>query len=52
MAGLFSHRLHFLIGKGGVGKTSVVTALALATSWLGKRTLLIELAENTWAAHN
>lgn len=47
MAGLFSHRLHFLMGKGGAGKTSVVTALALATSRQDKKTLLIELGHAT-----
>jgi anion-transporting ArsA/GET3 family ATPase len=47
---LFSKRVLFLVGKGGVGKTTLATALALAASRQGKKTLLIELESNTRAA--
>lgn len=47
---LFQKRLLFLVGKGGVGKTTIATALALAVSRQGKKTLLIELDDNTRAA--
>lgn len=43
-------RLLFLVGKGGVGKTTIAAALALALARQGKKTLLIELEENTRAA--
>ena len=36
-------RLHVVTGKGGVGKTTVAAALALALTHGGKRVLLIEL---------
>ena len=36
-------RLHVVTGKGGVGKTTVASALALALSRLGKRVLLVEV---------
>jgi anion-transporting ArsA/GET3 family ATPase len=47
---LFTKRVLFLVGKGGVGKTTLATALALAASRQGKKTLLIELENNTRAA--
>jgi anion-transporting ArsA/GET3 family ATPase len=50
MAALFSPQLHFFIGKGGVGKTTLATAFALAAARLGKTTLLIEFDGNTRAA--
>ena len=44
MAGsLFERRLHFVVGKGGVGKTTVAAALALAFARRGKRTLAVEM---------
>ncbi len=40
---LLDRRLLFVTGKGGVGKTSISAALALAASRLGKRTLVCEV---------
>lgn len=40
---LFQHRLLFVTGKGGVGKTTVTTALGLAASQAGLRTIICEL---------
>jgi anion-transporting ArsA/GET3 family ATPase len=39
---LFSHKLLFVTGKGGVGKTTVAAAIALLASEQGKRTLVCE----------
>lgn len=36
-------RLHFVVGKGGVGKTTVAAGLALLLARQGKRTLAIEM---------
>lgn len=43
MTDLLSHRLLFVTGKGGVGKTTVACALALLASQQGKRTLVCEV---------
>ncbi|MGH7860503.1 MAG: ArsA family ATPase, partial [Candidatus Binatia bacterium] len=44
---LFDRRLLVVVGKGGVGKTSVSAAIGLAAAERGKRVLLVELeAEN------
>ena len=40
---LLSRRLLFVVGKGGVGRTTVSLSLALAAAREGKRVLLIEL---------
>jgi anion-transporting ArsA/GET3 family ATPase len=40
---LLDHQLLFVTGKGGVGKTTIASALAILGSSLGKRTLLAEL---------
>jgi anion-transporting ArsA/GET3 family ATPase len=41
--GLLDRRLHFVVGKGGVGKTTVAAALASCTARLGRRTLAMEM---------
>ena len=40
---LLERRLLFVVGKGGVGKTTVATAVACAAAARGKRTLVVEL---------
>lgn len=40
---LFEHRLLFVTGKGGVGKTTVAAALGLAAARSGLRTIVCEL---------
>ena len=42
-ASLLDRRLHFVVGKGGVGKTTVSGALALSLARRGKRTLAVEM---------
>jgi anion-transporting ArsA/GET3 family ATPase len=39
----FDRRLHFVVGKGGVGKTTVAAALALLLARRGRRTLAVEM---------
>ena len=36
-------RLHFIVGKGGVGKSTLTAAMAIASAESGKRTLAVEL---------
>jgi energy-coupling factor transporter ATP-binding protein EcfA2 len=43
MVSLFDRRLLFLVGKGGVGKSTIATALALAAARRKKRVLLVGL---------
>lgn len=43
---LFSSRLLFVMGKGGVGKTTTSIALALAAARAGKRILLAEVGDS------
>lgn len=42
-ADLLDHKLLFVSGKGGVGKSTVAAALALLASQRGKRTLIVEI---------
>ncbi|NLT05214.1 MAG: ArsA family ATPase [Solirubrobacterales bacterium] len=44
MGALLDRRLIFVTGKGGVGKTTVAAALALAAHRAGRRTLVCEVA--------
>ncbi len=46
MAGLFDRRLIFVMGKGGVGKTTISAALAIAAERMGKRVLLAEIGDS------
>jgi anion-transporting ArsA/GET3 family ATPase len=43
MTALFEHRLLFVTGKGGTGKTTVASALALFASTRGQRVLICEV---------
>ncbi len=43
---LFSRRLIFVMGKGGVGKTTISVLLGLAAGRMGKKTLLVELGDS------
>jgi anion-transporting ArsA/GET3 family ATPase len=42
-ASVLERRLHFVVGKGGVGKTTVSAALALMLARRGRRTLAVEM---------
>jgi anion-transporting ArsA/GET3 family ATPase len=50
LAALAQKRLLFFAGKGGVGKTTVTTAVAFTLAQQGKKTLLIEFDDNSRAA--
>ena len=41
---LAQRRLRFVLGKGGVGKSTVAAALALSTARAGGRALVVEVA--------
>jgi anion-transporting ArsA/GET3 family ATPase len=43
MTSPFARRLHFVAGKGGVGKTTVAAALSRMLAESGRRTLAIEM---------
>ena len=45
MEDLLGKRLVFVMGKGGVGKTTVSAALGLVASRAGKRTIVVEVAQ-------
>lgn len=44
VAGLLKKRLVFVMGKGGVGKSTVATALGMVAARRGRRTIVAELA--------
>jgi anion-transporting ArsA/GET3 family ATPase len=50
LAALAHKRLLFFAGKGGVGKTTIAATVALTLARHGKKTLLIELDDNSRAA--
>ncbi len=43
---IFQKRLLFVIGKGGVGKTTISVAIALAAERVNKKVLLVELGDS------
>jgi anion-transporting ArsA/GET3 family ATPase len=45
MSGVLEHRLVYVTGKGGVGKTTVAAAMGLAGARAGRRTVVCEVAE-------
>ena len=47
MPGLLDRRLIFVTGKGGVGKSTVATALGVLAARHGLRTIVTELASQT-----
>jgi anion-transporting ArsA/GET3 family ATPase len=48
---LLDHRLLFVTGKGGVGKSTVATALGLLAARRGRRTIIVELAGQDRTQH-
>lgn len=46
-----TRRVQFFTGKGGVGKSTVSSALALAAARAGKRPLIVELGMHTPSSH-
>jgi anion-transporting ArsA/GET3 family ATPase len=51
LAGLLDKRLVVVTGKGGVGKSTVAIALALAAAQQGKRVILCEVASQEHLSH-
>ena len=51
MVGLLERRLIFVTGKGGVGKSTVATALGLLAARRGRRTIVAELASQNRVGH-
>jgi anion-transporting ArsA/GET3 family ATPase len=49
--GLLDKRLLFVTGKGGVGKTTVATALGLAAALRGRRTIVCEVSQQERMSH-
>ena len=47
---LLQKRVQFFVGKGGVGRTTVASAFALVAARQGRKTLLVEIGENSRAA--
>ncbi|MDQ6835475.1 MAG: ATPase, partial [Actinomycetota bacterium] len=47
MPGLLQRRLIFVTGKGGVGKSTVATALGVLAARRGLRTIVAELASQS-----
>ncbi|MCB0408230.1 MAG: AAA family ATPase [Bdellovibrionales bacterium] len=45
MASKKEQKIHLITGKGGVGKSTVAAAMAIALARAGKKTLLVELGE-------
>src|SRR2546425_9883321 len=43
LGAMLDRRLHFVVGKGGVGKTTVAAALARLLARRGRRTLAVEV---------
>lgn len=43
-----NQEIHFVTGKGGVGKSAIAAALALKLSRMGRRVLLVELGEQSF----
>lgn len=43
-----TQEIHFVTGKGGVGKSTCALALAAASSLRGRKTLLVELSERSY----
>ncbi|MGB5284989.1 MAG: ArsA-related P-loop ATPase, partial [Polyangiales bacterium] len=46
-----TRQVQFFTGKGGVGKSTVLAALATAAARAGKRPLIVELGIHTSASH-
>src|SRR5436305_2305212 len=52
VSGLLDRRLIFVTGKGGVGKSTVATALGLVAARRGLRTIVAELAAQSRVQRN